>query len=106
MCEWHLKRSLAVNLALLQSQPNHPIWAALEKAFYSDQHWAAFEAEVHSQHATNNPPLPAATRWLNKNAKHVRAQMTTRTAAGPNSVISTETEHERYVGTRFSWIIA
>lgn len=90
MCEWHLKRSLEVNLALLQSQPNHPIWAALEKAFYSDQHWAAFEVEVHKQHATNNPPLRTATRWLNKNGKHVRAQMVTRTAAGPNSISGAE----------------
>lgn len=90
MCEWHLKRSLETNLAILKTQPQHPIWAALEKAFYSAQHWAHFEQEVQKAHAAGQPRLIAATRWLRKNGKHVRAQMPTRTAAGPHSIAAVE----------------
>jgi hypothetical protein len=32
----------------------------------------------------------AITRWLKKNGKHVRAQMATRTAGGPNSISAVE----------------
>lgn len=90
MCEWHLKRSIETNLAILAGQPQHPIWGALKKAFYSDQHWDAFEQEVAKQHAAGGPRLAAMTRWLNKNAKHVRAQMATRSAAGPHSIGAVE----------------
>ena len=90
MCEWHLKRSIETNLALLQSQSQHPIWSALEKAFYSPANWAAFEAEVEKQHLAGNPRLIAMTRWLRKNGKHVAAQVAIRQAGGPHSIAAVE----------------
>lgn len=90
MCEWHLKRSLETNLALLKSQPQHPVWPALEKAFFSLSHWAHFEQEVLKVHASGAPRLTAMIRWLKKNGPHVEAQIATRTSAGPHSIAAVE----------------
>lgn len=90
MCEWHLKRSIETNLALLKTQPAHPVWSALERAFYSPQDWARFEREVETVHTSGAPRLVAMMRWLKKNSKHVQAQVATRTSAGPHSIAAVD----------------
>lgn len=90
MCEWHLKRSIETGLALLQSQPTHPVWAALKRAFYSPAEWARFEAEVERAHLAGQPRLDAMTRWLKKNGEHVEAQVATRRHGVPNSIGAVE----------------
>ena len=90
LCEWHLKRSIETNLAILAGQPQHPVWAALERAFYSPANWARFEQEVQTAHAAGAPRLLAMTRWLKKNGRHVQAQMATRPVSGPHSIAAAE----------------
>jgi len=98
MCEWHLKRSIETNLALLRSQPQHPVWAALERAFYSPADWARFEAEVEKAHLAGAPQLVAIMRWLRKNGKQVRAQVATRQRGGPHSIGAVEAILSRFNG--------
>lgn len=82
ICELHVKRTLEKGLAPLGSAREHPVLEAFGRALWDEHRWAEFERAVER----SNPALPGMVRWLAAYGPAIRAQLRTRTWAGPNSI--------------------